>query len=355
MFANLKLGFRDIWEHKFFVFACIAFIVIFNLIQVMTALTLYHHQKLKEDLLPEVTSFDIIYTQYDYTYHKEALVDIVSIYEEGAVSIKRSTSLSESYARPVFFVFGDASLINPNISNQDGTSVYAYDTSLDNLQVYGVDYPIRNIPLTDTYTDRFADTYILDSNALFVVYQGNAIAEVIDYLSMEGNPNIFWDFISNTHIIFSDVTRINGFKNFISDRVDGISIKSSFFDWSNTRDHMHKFLVDFLLPLSVVLLLIGILSFLTIFRGILQRMKCDLTIHLQSGARFRDVLARFYVFYGAIIAVSFAILFLQGAIFSLTAPFVYTFFIIITVSVCLYIARALKRTNLFDNLRGDYV
>jgi len=346
MLVNLKLGFRDIWKHKFFFVVCVAFLVLFNNVQLLLPATIYYMNRAEDQPGDALKSFNLIYTQYEYVYDRDDLVDIAGIYANNAVSVNLSRSLSEALERSVYLVFGDCSIINPGMVNQDGIFVYAYDNEdLKDIEILGVSYPIRQINQTDTVSEYSYH----GMSTIFVVYQGNAMVEIIDYIA-QGRPDIFWELIAETHILGSDKNRIESFTDFVTGRMEGLAFKGNFM-WGTTL--YHDFLYFYMVPLLVVLSLTGVISFLLIFRGIVQKMKRDLTIHLQSGARVRDLLLRFYVFYFSIIGIAFSYLYLTKAVVDLTLPYILAFYLIITVSVCFYIALVLMRSNLFENLRGD--
>ncbi len=359
MYANFLLGLQDIWKHKIFFGACIAFLVVFSTVIVMIAVSIYvdlQHQRLMEAKVLE--TFEPVYTRFDLSYDREDLEHISRIYAKNAVSTRESQSLSSSYGRPVALVFGDGSLINPGIVNREGITVYAYDTcDLEYIEILGVEHKIKPIL---SFAERFQfESYLSfdpfpSPESIFVVYQGEAMVEIIHYMA-ERNPERFFEIIGNTWILAEDSKRIDDFTGYIKNHVEGISFK----DYLYKGNYGYGFFISsYLLPLVAALALTGILSFLVIFQGMLQRMKRDLTIHIQSGARFGDVLLRFCVFFGAIIGITLAIIHIIGVIRaydyeSFIGPVTLAPLLIIAISIPIYIARALKRTNLFDNLRGD--
>ncbi len=352
MYANLKLGFRDIWKHKFSFLACIAFLLIFNMIVIMSTMTIYIDQ-ISKSLIEskQVETFDLIYTQYeDFSYKREDILNLARINSQDAFTYWFSSSLSNYYARPIYLIFGDGSLIHPGIINQEEIAVYAFDTSnISHIDILDVNYSIQQIPYSERVLYDWTDDF-QNSNNIFVVYQGNAMIETIDNMA-ERNPDIFYYLVGSTWIRADDGDRIDEYKDYVMKQVDGLSLRGDFYRVETFEPD--RFLTSYLLPLVVFLALTGVLSFLLIFQGMLQGMKRDLTIHIQSGAKFRDVLLRFYVFFGSIIVLSFVLLYCLGFIAFFTKPGVYTSYCIIAISISVYIARALKRTNLFDNLRGD--
>ncbi len=356
MYANLILGFRDIWKHKLFFGACIVFLITFCVVVAIVVIeigSVARASKILNESKVRVETFEPIYTQYDFSYDRKNLESISGVYDKNAVSHRPSQSLTRLYGRPVYLVFGDGSLINPGIVNQEGITAYAYNTNdLDYIEILGTKHQIELISRAERFQDEYTDYDPFSSrNSIFVVYQGEAMTEIIHYMA-ENNPNVFYDIVENTLILVEDSKRIDDFTNYVNKDVEGIAFKGNFYKVSRVWTN---FLIFYWLPLTTVLSIIGTLSFLLIFQGMIQRMKRDLTIHLQSGARYRDVLMRFYVFYGSIIGitlVSLIIRFLKFRDFLLLLVFCTSLFVII---VSIYIARALKRTNLFENLRGDMV
>lgn len=308
--------------------------------------TIYYKNHIENQPGNALKSDNLIYTQYEYVYDREDLVGIAGIYADNSVSVNPSSSLSEALQRSVYLVFGDGSIINPGMANQEGIFVYAYDNEdLKDIEILGVSYPIQQI--NHTYT--VSEYSYHGMNTIFVVYQGNAMVEVIDRIA-QSRPAVFWDLIAETHILGSDIKRIESFTDFVTGRMEGLAFKGNFMK-GNTL--FHDFLYFYMVPLLVFLTLTGVISFLLIFRGMMQKMKRDLTIHLQSGARVRDLMLRFYVFYFSIIGISFSYLYLTKTVIDLTLPYILAFYLIITICICSYIALVLMRSNLFENLRGD--
>ena len=94
-------------------------------------------------------------------------------------------------------------------------------------------------------------------STIFVVYQGNGMVEIIDYIA-QGRPDIFWELIAETHILGSDKNRIESFTDFVTGRMEGLAFKGNFM-WGTTL--YHDFLYFYMVPLLVVLSLTGVISF----------------------------------------------------------------------------------------------
>ncbi|HPZ90319.1 MAG TPA: hypothetical protein PLL81_03025 [Bacillota bacterium] len=353
MFANLLFGLRDIWKHKIFFGVCTVFLVVFSIVAVMVSITIYNDYVMPRLMEPKtIETFEPVYTRYDLPYDRVTLENISGIYHKNAVSLRQSQSLTGLYGRPVYLVFGDGSIINSGIANQEGIAVYAYEPSgLNYIEILGVEHQVKPISLSDTC---LVTGYGLLSSpdCVFVVYQGEAMVEIIHYMA-GNNPYIFHEIIGDTWVLAEDHKRIEDFTDFVLTNVEGLAFKGYFYKGGLDS----SFLFSYLLPLTLSLSMTGIMSFLVIFQGMLQKMQRDLTIHLQSGARFSDVLLRFYVFYGAIIGITLAALYIIRLLDFRTfiGPVICTSLFIIAASIAIYIARALKRTNLFENLRGDMV
>ncbi len=362
MYANLWLGLRDIWKYKLFFGACIVFLVVFCTVVSIVCwiiVGVIDYRKSWEARTLEI--FEPVYTQYEFTYNREHLENISWIYQKNAVSSRISLSLSNRYGRPVYLVFGDGSLINPGIANQEGIAVYAYDTcDLDKVEILGVEHKVRPT-LSFSETFEFSGiTPFPDPDSIFVAYQGKAMVDVI-HLMAEQNPDRFIEILGDTWIRAEDSERIEYFTKYVTDHIEGLYFKGYS---HNQMPKDYSSVIIYVVLMAIILSLTGAVSFVVIFQGMLQRMQRDLTIHLQSGARFRDVLLRFYVFYGAIIGVSVAILHMLGVInyrfIGMPEEYVallaiYGTLLAVVIGISAYIARALKRTNLFENLRGDMV
>ncbi|HBC32206.1 MAG TPA: hypothetical protein DC024_13315, partial [Clostridiales bacterium] len=222
MYANLKLGFRDIWKHKFSFLACIAFLLIFNMIVIMSTMTIYIDQ-ISKSLIEskQVETFDLIYTQYeDFSYKREDILNLARINSQDAFTYWFSSSLSNYYARPIYLIFGDGSLIHPGIINQEEIAVYAFDTSnISHIDILDVNYSIQQIPYSERVLYDWTDDF-QNSNNIFVVYQGNAMIETIDNMA-ERNPDIFYYLVGSTWIRADDGDRIDEYKDYVMKQVDG--------------------------------------------------------------------------------------------------------------------------------------
>lgn len=345
MLANIKLGFKDIWEHKLFFITCIGFLFVFNIVISMVIHTIYIDHLEKEIVQPETTeTFELIYTDYGLEYSTEQVYKMADIYDNNAVTTRRSQSLSEQYKTGVYLVFGDGRLINPNMASEQDISIYAYDNnSFQSIELLGEPYTINYIPYNDSSK--------YEKEHIFILYNNDALLETIYNLS-EYDPYVFYDLITNTEISIDDTDRIKYFNDFINNELKGVGLKGNFYEMNTNQEN--EFLKYYLIPLSIILLLIGVLSFMVINKGMLQKMSRDLTIHILHGTLFRHVLLRLYIYYGFIIAISFTLLH-KGWISEHIKSAVYGSYIIISIWISLYLAIVLKRKNLFNNLRGDIV
>ncbi len=192
-------------------------------------------------------------------------------------------------------------------------------------------------------------------DTIFILYQNDALLETMDTLS-KYNPLNFYELIGNTQIRENDSSRIKRFQDFVKHDLNGAKLQGDFNQYADPYNSPEAhFLKFYLFPLASLLLLTGVLSFMIIYRGMLQKMRRELTIHILYGALFRDVFIRFLVFYVPVVIIPFPLLFWMRFIDAEMLPFVCIFYLVITAGIILYIVNSLKRANLFDNLRGDYI
>lgn len=346
MLFNIRMGLSDIWRQKLFFLIGILFLVLFHTIFAMTAFTYINDQATEDQ--KEKTVFaaeNLVNTQYDYVNEGSNIEEFAVLMEENAVATRPSHSLSSRTSRTVTLVLGDARLIHPQMPNKEGVHAYAFDLARqDHLQVEDAAYPLAHLP--------FDDTGELPYDTIYLVYQGPELIKVL-HLLVSNNPNVFFEVLENVHVLKADPQKSLQIQNFIKQKVEGAGIKGSLL--TGPLEGVEDFFTHFLIPLLCILMVFGLLCFRVLFHGNLQRMKRDLTIHIQSGAKFQDVLARFAVFYGSILFISFYILTELGMVIDLLRPFVLTSYAVISLGSLLYIAQALLRSNLFENMRGDMV
>ena len=339
MFVNLRLGIRDIGKSKLHFLASVYMLLFFHIILFMFSMTIDvgSYQDNIYTISPTVVN-----TSYTYVFRPNELEGLRTIYASNAYSYRKSYSLSDITQRPVYLIFGDASLFDSNMINEDGVHAYAYDNeSQPDINYLGEAYPLIHLPRSN---DNF------DPESIFVSYQGSSMIDVVSSMSAE-RPDVFYDLIMQTVILSSDEERIDSFYNYIDNDVDGVYTKGRIQAHASASDF--DFVCFHLLPFLLILLLFGILSFVLSFHGRMDIQKKDLTVHLLSGAGMDALLLRFVVYYGSTVMLSLFAVWALGLLFyPFVAKIIVLSHFIILVLFIVYILLALNRSNLSRNLRG---
>lgn len=347
MFVNIKLGLADIWKHKLTFILSVFFLFLLHLVLFLTVYNIYvekMHQQLNQS---NTRKFNVVFTDYDLTYKKDYADELATIYQKNAVSTRMSQSLSSRYNRLVYLVFGDGSLLHPQINSSDDIAVFAYETdTLSQVEVFGENYQAIQLSC-----DESCD---MSSDAVFILFQNEALVTTIDDLAKSNSSN-FYELVSNTEINPADTDKIEQFKNFITNKLKNVSLKNEGYE---PYDSSIEFIDHYYIPLVMILLITAVLSFILIYQGILENMKRELTMHILHGALLKDVLVRFFIFYGLIIIGSLGLFYFQLNMNYLpeeVALVLTSYLVVLTILMTLYIVYSLKKTNLFENLRGDIV
>lgn len=361
MLDNIRYGLRDVYKNKIFFIITVFFLVTLNVVAVITAYSIrYDYYEREQIETQEAVRFKAVPVGYDFKYDEKNLDKYMETLNQNAMTYRISYTLSEKNDALVFLVFGDPSLINDEIEsslNTDEVKVYTYDEAVDKeIKVLDETYPVHLINYDNHNLSIFND---IGRDSILVVYQGHNAYEVINLLS-QSDSGTFYELLSQTIVRQDDRQRIDAFMDFVNTNIKEFKFTSPYIiamdDYVSSN---HVFIRHYLIPLYIIMFFMGVFSFQVIFKGLLNKMQREFTIHVLHGAKFRDILIRQLVFYLSmmITAVVLAGIFVfpigrQEPMIVLSV--LITSGLILLMSI-IYIYIALKRTNLFENLRGDHV
>lgn len=118
-------------------------------------------------------------------------------------------------------------------------------------------------------------------------------------------------------------------------------------------DDENTFILKYIVPYCLIMTVITILSFVIFFKYMLKSLQKEYKIHILSGARTKDIMARNSVFVVLVNVAAFCLLFVLNGfainIFSVVA-FIYMILCILILEIVMYLI--LKKSDLID-LIGD--
>lgn len=354
---SIRMGLKDILGNKLLFCSAVVLILILNIVAIMTSESIrsdFYEREIVET--KEITGFKVVPTSYNIQHKSDFSTKFSDILEKNAVTFRMSDSLTQENNTFVFLILGEGSIINKNILHNDGVTVYAYDyLDLQTIDLLGEEHSINYIDYSTHDKYNFAD---IGSDSILIVHEEDSIKETISTLP-SSSAGIIFDLLFQTKIRVNDDQRIEQFLDFVNHDVEGIYIESPYLiDINNYVSSNAIFIQHFMIPLYLILFMMAAFSFSVVFTGILNKMTREFTIHIQHGAKFIDIFARLFTFWGSMVLSA---IFLVGLFFILVGTqeplliysVIFTNCLILLLS-SIYIIISLKRTNLFINMRGDY-
>ena len=120
-------------------------------------------------------------------------------------------------------------------------------------------------------------------------------------------------------------------------------------------DDENTFILKYIVPYCLIMTVITILGFVIFFKYMLKSLQKEYKIHILSGARTKDIMARNSVFVVLVNVATFCLIFVLNGfainIFSVVA-FIYMILCILILEIVMYLI--LKRSDLID-LIGDWL
>lgn len=343
---NIKLGLMDVFRNK--VVSCLMVLLIFSLGTIVESATdSYLRNKFKELQLNEQPSYSAVVLQttddkgYDYsnTYGKK----LDNIFSKNGRTYSTNSSLCRNCDTDIIVLYGKFNkntnsrvfwlVCNKNVTDLKNEAEFEvvthdamdYDMMNQEIKSY-IDYDKRVLLeiKSDKYKNvsgyKFRDSDILD------------LIENAKFSEDEINKGIDREFE----------------KIFYGNKLMVINNTNKKYD-----DDENTYIFKYIVPYCLITMGITILSFVIFFKYMLKSLQKEYKIHILSGARMKDIMARNSVFVVLVNVAAFCLLFVLNGFaintFSVVA-FIYMILCILILEIVMYLI--LKRSDLID-LIGD--
>ena len=345
---NIKLGLMDVFRNK--VVFCLMVLLIFSLGTIVESATdAYLRNTFAEFQLSEHPSYSTVVLQttddkgYDYsnTYGKK----LDDIFSKNGRTYTTNSSLSTNYDTDIFVLFGK---LNKNTNSR-------------------VFWLVDSKNVTDLKNE--AEFEVVSHDAMDFDMMNQEIKHSIDYdkrVLLEIKSDKYKN-ISGYKFKDGEVLGLIENAKFSEDEINrGIDRQfEKIFDdnklmvINNTNkkhdDDENTFIFKYIVPYCLITMGITILSFVIFFKYMLKNLQKEYKIHILSGARTKDIMARNSVFVVLVNVATFCLIFvLNGFVintFSVVA-FIYMILCILILEIVMYLI--LKKSDLID-LIGDWL
>lgn len=343
---NIKLGLMDVFRNK--VVFCLMVFLIFSLGTIVESATdSYLRNKFKELQLSEQPSYSTVVLEttddkgYDYsnTYGKK----LDDIFSKNGHTYTTNSSLCRNCGTDIIVLFGK---FNKNTNGR-------------------VFWLVDNKNVTDLKNE--AEFEVVTHDAMDYDMMNQEIKSYIDYdkrVLLEIKSDKYKN-VSGYKFRDSDILGLIENAKFSEDEINkGIDREfEKIFDGNklmvinNTNkkydDDENTYIFKYIVPYCLITMGITILSFVIFFKYMLKSLQKEYKIHILSGARMKDIMARNSVFVVLVNVAAFCLLFVLNGFaintFSVVA-FIYMILCILILEIVMYLI--LKRSDLID-LIGD--
>lgn len=343
---NIKLGLIDVFRNK--VVFCLMLLLIFSLGTIVESATdSYLRNKFMELQLSEQPSYSAVVLQttddkgYDYsnTYGKK----LDDIFPTNGRTYTTNSSLRRN-------------------SDTDTIVLYGKFNKNTNSRVFWL---VGNKNVTDLKNE--AEFEVVTHDAMDYDMMNQEIKSYIDYdkrVLLEIKSDKYKN-ISGYKFRDSDILDLIENAKFSEDEINkGIDREfEKIFDdnklmvINNTKkkydDDENTFILKYIVPYCLIMAVITILGFVIFFKYMLKSLQKEYKIHILSGARTKDIMARNSVFVVLVNVAAFCLLFVLNGFaintFSVVA-FIYMILCILILEIVMYLI--LKKSDLID-LIGD--
>ena len=343
---NIKLGLIDIFRNK--VVFCLMVLLIFSLgIIVESATDSYLMNTFAEFELSEQPSYSAVVLEitddkgYDYsnTYGKK----LNDIFSQNGHTYTTSSLFSRKYDADIIVLYGKLNkntnsrvfwlVDNKNVTDLKNEAEFevvshdAMDYDMMNQEIkHSIDYDKRVLLeiKSDKYKNvsgyKFQDADILDliENAKFSEYEIN-----------KGIDRQFEKIFDDNKLMVINNTN------------------------KKHDDDENTFILKYIVPYCLIMTVITILGFVIFFKYMLKSLQKEYKIHILSGARTKDIMARNSVFVVLVNVAAFCLLFVLNGFaintFSVVA-FIYMILCILILEIVMYFI--FKKSNMIDFI-GD--
>ena len=343
---NIKLGLIDVFRNK--VVFCLMVLLIFSLGTIVESATdAYLRNTFAKFQLSEHLSYSAVVLQttddkgYDYsnTYGKK----LDDIFLKNGRTFTTNSLLSTNYDTDIFVLYGK---LNKNTNSRvfwlvDSKNV----TDLKNEAEFEVvshdamDYDMMNQEIKH---------YIDYDKRVLLEIKSDKYKNVSGYKFKDGEV---LGLIENAKFSEDEINKG------IDREFEKIFDDNKLMVINNTNkkygDDENTFILKYIVPYCLIMMGITILSFVTLFKYMLKSLQKEYKIHILSGARTKDIMARNSVFVVLVNVAAFCLLFVLNG-FAINAPpvvaFIYMILCILILEIVMYLI--LKRSDLID-LIGD--
>lgn len=343
---NIKLGLMDVFRNK--VVFCLMVLLIFSLGTIVESATdAYLRNTFEEFQLSEHPSYSAVVLQttddkgYDYsnTYGKK----LDDIFPKNGHTYTTNSSLCRNCGTDIIVLFGKFNkntngrvfwlVDNKNVTDLKNEAEFevvshdAMDYDMMNQEIkYAIDYDKR--VLLEIKSDKYKNV----SGYKFRDADILGLIENAKFSEDEINKGIDREFEK----IFDD------------NKLMVINNTNKKYD-----DDENTFILKYIVPYCLITMGITILGFVIFFKYMLKNLQKEYKIHILSGARTKDIMARNSVFVVLVNVATFCLIFVLNGFaintFSVVA-FIYMILCILILEIVMYLI--LKRSDLID-LIGD--
>lgn len=346
---NIKLGLMDIFRNK--VVFCLMVLLIFSLGTIVESATdAYLRNTFAKFQLSEQPSYSTVVLQttddkgYDYsnTYGKK----LDNIFSKNGRTFTTNSLLSRNLDADIFVLFGK---FNKNTNSR-------------------VFWLVDNKNVTDLKND--VEFEVVSHDAMDFDLMDQEIKSYIDYdkrvlLEIKSDK---YKSVSGYKFKDGEVIGLIEDAKFSEDEINK-GIDSEFekiFDDNklmvinntnkkNDDDDENTFILKYIVPYFLIMMGITILGFVIFFKYMLKNLQKEYKIHILSGARTKDIMARNSVFVVLVNVATFCLIFVLNGFaintFSVVA-FIYMILCILILEIVMYLI--LKKSDLID-LIGDWL
>ena len=343
---NIKLGLIDVFRNK--VVFCLMVLLIFSLGTIVESATdAYLRNTFAKFQLSEHLSYSAVVLQttddkgYDYsnTYGKK----LDDIFLKNGRTFTTNSLLSTNYDTDIFVLYGK---LNKNTNSRvfwlvDSKNV----TDLKNEAEFEVvshdamDYDMMNQEIKH---------YIDYDKRVLLEIKSDKYKNVSGYKFKDGEV---LGLIENAKFSEDEINKG------IDREFEKIFDDNKLMVINNTNkkydDDENTFILKYIVPYCLITMGITILSFVIFFKYMLKNLQKEYKIHVLSGARTKDIMARNSVFVVLVNVATFCLIFVLNGFaintFSIVA-FIYMILCILILEIVMYLI--LKRSDLID-LIGD--
>ena len=343
---NIKLGLMDVFRNK--VVFCLMLLLIFSLGTIVESATdSYLRNKFKKFQLSEQPSYSAVVLQttddkgYDYsnTYGKK----LDDIFSKNGHTYTTNSSLCRNCDTDIIVLYGKFNK-NTNsrvfwlVGNKNVTDL-KNEAEFEVVSDDEMDYDMMNQDIKH---------YLDYDKRVVLEIKSDKYKNVSGYKFKDGEV---LGLIENAKFSEDEINKgiDREFEKIFDDN------KLMVINHTNKKrdDDENTFILKYIVPYCLIMTVITILGFVIFFKYMLKSLQKEYKIHILSGARTKDIMARNSVFVVLVNVAAFCLLFVLNGfainIFSVVA-FIYMILCILILEIVMYLI--LKRSDLID-LIGD--